>query len=63
MTSGDIIIFAFGVFATLLLLGGLLLTVGEFREIKKHPERFTNEPDFSWITGEKPTERKPVNKN
>ena len=62
MATADIIIFAFGVFATLLLLGGLLLTVGEFREIKKHPERFTQEPDFSWITGEKPSDRKSVNK-
>ena len=62
MTAADVIIFAFGVFATLLLLGGLLLTVSEFREIKKHPERFTDEPDFSWITGEKPRDRKPVNK-
>ncbi len=62
MTTADIIIFAFGVFATLLLFGGLLLTAGEFREIKKHPERFTQEPDFSWITGEKPSDRKPVNK-
>ena len=40
MTTSDIIIFAFGIFATLMLLGGLLYTVREFREISNHPERF-----------------------
>lgn len=62
MNASDKIIFAFGVFATLLLLGGLLFTAREFREIRKHPERFTQEPDFSWITGEKPHDAKAVNK-
>ena len=62
MTVSDVIIFAFGVFATLLLFGGLFFTVSEFREINKHPERFTDEPDFSWITGEKPKDRKAVKK-
>ena len=62
MTGSDKIIFAFGVFATLLLLGGLLFTISEFREIRKHPERFTQEPDFSWITGEKPSDRKVAKK-
>ncbi len=58
MTGPDLIIFAFGVFVTLLLFGGLFFTIREFREINKHPERFTNEPDFSWITGEKPKDNK-----
>lgn len=63
MTAADKIIFAFGVFATLLLMGGgLFFTIREFREINKHPERFTHEPDFSWITGEKPNDRKAVTK-
>ena len=62
MTAADRIIFAFGVLATLLLFAGLFFTIREFREINKHPERFTQEPDFSWVTGEKPSDRKAVNK-
>lgn len=62
MTAADKIIFAFGVFATLLLFGGLFFTIREFQEIDKHPERFTHEPDFSWVTGEKPSDRKAANK-
>jgi hypothetical protein len=63
MTAADKIIFAFGVFATLLLLGGLLFTAREFREIRKHPERFKHEPDFSWVTGEKPRDVEAADKS
>ena len=40
MTTADRIIFVYGVFATLLLIGGLIYTIREFREIDEHPERF-----------------------
>lgn len=62
MTTADKIIFAFGVFATLMLVGGLLFTAREFREIGKHPERFKQKPDLGWITGEKPSDTKAVSK-
>lgn len=61
MTTSDIIIFAFGIFATLMLLGGLLYTVREFREISNHPERFKPKIGL-WATGEKPSEAESVNK-
>ena len=57
MTTSDIIIFAFGIFATLMLLGGLLYTVREFREISNHPERFKPKIDLNWVTGEKPSDK------
>jgi hypothetical protein len=62
MSGSDKIIFAFGLLATLLLFSGLLFTIREFREIRKHSERFAQEPDFSWITGEEPVERGVVKK-
>jgi hypothetical protein len=40
MTKADLVIFVYGVFATLVLVGGLIYTVREFREIDEHPERF-----------------------
>lgn len=40
MTTADLIIFVYGVFATLVLIGGLVYTIREFQEIDKHPERF-----------------------
>ena len=43
MSAADAVIFAFGVFATLLLTGGVALTVREFKAIdkpaKKNPDR------------------------
>lgn len=40
MTKADLVIFVYGVFATLVLVGGLIYTVREFSEIDEHPERF-----------------------
>lgn len=34
------IIFGYGVFVTLLLVGGLIYTIREFREIGRHPENY-----------------------
>lgn len=36
----DKIIFAYGVFVTLLLIGGLIYTIREFREMDRHPENY-----------------------
>ncbi len=44
MTGADRIIFVYGVFATLLLIAGLLYTIREFREINRHPEKFAHNP-------------------
>jgi hypothetical protein len=43
-----------------MLFGGLVFTIREFREIGKHPERYMQKPDLSWITGEKPGDTKGV---
>jgi hypothetical protein len=40
MTTADKIIFAYGVFAVLMLIAGLIYTIREFREIERHPENF-----------------------
>lgn len=40
MTTADRIIFVYGVFATLLLLGGLLYTIRDFREMGRNPEKY-----------------------
>lgn len=58
MTTADKIIFAFGVFATLMLVGGLLFTAREFREINKYPERFKPKIGRNQTTGEKPSEKR-----
>jgi hypothetical protein len=58
MSSGDWIIFVFGMFATLLLFAGLAYTIREFHEINKHPERFKPKLDLNWLTDESPAPRK-----
>ncbi len=62
MSSADKITFAFGVFATLLLSGGVLFTILEFRKMGQHAERVMPKPGFSRITGEKPSDTKAVSK-
>lgn len=42
MTNADLVIFVYGIFATLVLIGGIIYTVREFREIDEHPERFVH---------------------
>lgn len=54
MSSGDWIIFVFGMFATFLLFAGLLYTIREFQEIDKHPERFRPKLGSNWLTDEPP---------
>jgi hypothetical protein len=62
MAPADKIIFAVGVFATLLLSGGVLFTILEFRKMGQHAERFRPNLGLSGITGEKPSDTKAVNK-
>lgn len=43
MTGMEQLIFGYGVFATLLLIAGVIYTIREFREIGRHPEEHTKE--------------------
>jgi hypothetical protein len=56
MSAADKIIFAFGVFTTLLLSGGVLFTIPEFRKMGQHAERFMPKPGLRGITEGKPSD-------
>ncbi|MFN0122366.1 MAG: hypothetical protein ACKV2V_17875 [Blastocatellia bacterium] len=56
MTSADKIVFVIGVITTLMLSGGVLITIREFSAMGQYAERFRPKPGLSGITEEKPGE-------